>query len=533
MRCVMLAAFAGSCVALTSPTLFAGDAQIVYPIAAHSLSNPARANVPGMAGLQFTNFGRMHRSDGTAWVTVPVVSGAASAAQDQLVLVGHGTLGLVSAQEGVSTVDGSGTLLNLSSGAVPRINDASQWALAFTPASSTFARVVKSTAGGIATTANSFDAAPALGANAMYGPGFASHGITRTGAVSFQNDLIIDPDFSIGTRANLADNGATVVARVNQTVPLNQLGGSTLPLTALEFANTGSGTYHTSADGSKRLSLGDLGAATPGTQRVLLVNTAVVLQAGQVVAGFTITTIDECWMESNGDWFAKGTVTPVGGGATVQAIYRNGVQIARIGAPIFPGATENWTTFVDYKGDNYRRWAIVGVSSAPTLTNSVIVMSSKFVVARANDPVALELDGLFNDSLYLQGFRDRCFMGNDAFFYVGARLKNNNTATSSLGANVSMVRIALPGVPCSAADIADDAGNPLPTLSPNNGVNEGDYNAFFNNFFTDQSIGSPADIADDSGSPLPPFGPAGGTNNGVNEGDYNAFFNTFFSGCAG
>ncbi|CAN5741075.1 hypothetical protein BH11PLA1_BH11PLA1_20050 [soil metagenome] len=90
--------------------------------------------------------------------------------------------------------------------------------------------------------------------------------------------------------------------------------------------------------------------------------------------------------------------------------------------------------------------------------------------------------------------------------------------------------VAFVATKCSPADIADDAGNSPPTGS-NNGVNEGDYNAFFNNFFTNQAVGSPADIANDDGSFLPPFGPAGGTNNGVNEGDYNAFFNSFFSGC--
>ncbi|CAN5870659.1 hypothetical protein BH11PLA1_BH11PLA1_15440 [soil metagenome] len=84
---------------------------------------------------------------------------------------------------------------------------------------------------------------------------------------------------------------------------------------------------------------------------------------------------------------------------------------------------------------------------------------------------------------------------------------------------------------CQPADIADDQGNPLPSMNPNNGVNEGDYNAFFNNFFTNQAVGSPADIASDDGTPLPPFGPAGNPNNGVNEGDYNAFFNNFFNGC--
>ncbi|CAN5786773.1 hypothetical protein BH11PLA1_BH11PLA1_22880 [soil metagenome] len=84
---------------------------------------------------------------------------------------------------------------------------------------------------------------------------------------------------------------------------------------------------------------------------------------------------------------------------------------------------------------------------------------------------------------------------------------------------------------CAPADIADDAGNPLPGSAANSGVNEGDYNAFFNAFFTTAARGSLADIAGDDGNPLPPFGNESTVNSGVNEGDYNAFFNTFFNGC--
>jgi hypothetical protein len=41
------------------------------------------------------------------------------------------------------------------------------------------------------------------------------------------------------------------------------------------------------------------------------------------------------------------------------------------------------------------------------------------------------------------------------------------------------------------------------------------------------------DIADDQGVALPPFDTGGTTaaNNGVNEGDYNVFFNTLFLPC--
>lgn len=97
---------------------------------------------------------------------------------------------------------------------------------------------------------------------------------------------------------------------------------------------------------------------------------------------------------------------------------------------------------------------------------------------------------------------------------------------------------------CQPADIAYDIGwafDPTFFISiPNNGVNEGDYNAFFSaSGFFDQAgrglaaVGSACDIAYDSGDPLPPFGPVipNAANNGVNEGDYNCFFNNFFLGC--
>ncbi len=92
------------------------------------------------------------------------------------------------------------------------------------------------------------------------------------------------------------------------------------------------------------------------------------------------------------------------------------------------------------------------------------------------------------------------------------------------------VQKLMQGQRCSPADIADDAGNPLPSGLSNNGVNEGDYNAFFSaeGFFAG---GAFTDIAYDDGEPLPPFGQSQAANNGVNEGDYNAFFNSLFLPC--
>ncbi|MBL0870938.1 MAG: immunoglobulin domain-containing protein [Phycisphaerales bacterium] len=108
------------------------------------------------------------------------------------------------------------------------------------------------------------------------------------------------------------------------------------------------------------------------------------------------------------------------------------------------------------------------------------------------------------------------------------------------------VTLTITNTPCSPADIADDAGNPLPPFADctqtgaNSGINEGDYCAFFsaNGFFEQASMGVNAvgmfcDIADDQGQPLLPGGRSvnGAANSGVNEGDYNGFFNSFFVPC--
>jgi hypothetical protein len=97
---------------------------------------------------------------------------------------------------------------------------------------------------------------------------------------------------------------------------------------------------------------------------------------------------------------------------------------------------------------------------------------------------------------------------------------------------------------CSPADLACDTGEALISTNrgcTNNGINEGDYNAFFSagGFFEQSSqgpaaVGAFCDVAYDNGEALPPFGPEqiGPSNSGVNEGDYNLFFNTFFLPCS-
>ncbi len=126
---------------------------------------------------------------------------------------------------------------------------------------------------------------------------------------------------------------------------------------------------------------------------------------------------------------------------------------------------------------------------------------------------------------------DFCAMSGHV--HVGTSLVNNvplcvEASEATLRAVIDALDLALPIYVCQPADIAADDGTPLTRTNrglTNNGVTEGDYNAFFSGFFDALAY---TDIADDAGN-APPVG----VNNGVTEGDYNAFFRTFFDGCPG
>lgn len=117
-----------------------------------------------------------------------------------------------------------------------------------------------------------------------------------------------------------------------------------------------------------------------------------------------------------------------------------------------------------------------------------------------------------------------------SFVFFGDNTRSASGATFLTRVEVLTVPVEYAAA-CGPADIAFDDGTPLSAGAvgmSNSGVNEGDYNAFFNGFF---SAAANCDVAADDGTPLPPFG-VPGNNSGVNEGDYNAFINTFFGGCA-
>ncbi|CAN5805410.1 hypothetical protein BH11PLA1_BH11PLA1_17680 [soil metagenome] len=197
----------------------------------------------------------------------------------------------------------------------------------------------------------------------------------------------------------------------------------------------------------------------------------------------------------------------------------------------------------------------VAVTQNPQNVSACALDVASFTCAGNQNPGLLAFFWLYQDGA---GNWNNIFDGLNtdpgtgmAFSASGAGFPTMNLSGVTLGTHVNPVKIqciitgpcgsatttiatwTINSAPCGPCDIAYDDGTPLcdPTISTNSGVNEGDYNCFFNNFFTNQAVGSPADIACDDGTPLPPWGPGGCDNNGVNEGDYNCFFNYFFQGC--
>lgn len=89
---------------------------------------------------------------------------------------------------------------------------------------------------------------------------------------------------------------------------------------------------------------------------------------------------------------------------------------------------------------------------------------------------------------------------------------------------------------CSPADIAFGDGEPLPPVGVAGGFNPvgadgGDFDCFFNAYFSAVPANAVCDIAYGDGEPLPPFGAPGGFNPGVDGGDFDCFFNFYFAGC--
>ena len=448
----------GLACSLAAPASAAPVVELVYGAGTHYPSSakslvPANPNFPLVGGGRFKSWDvPMFRSPtSNNWIaTIGVTTAPALPAyQDQILLVGAGLTGSVIAQESVTTIDATDLYLGLSIAAQSaRINDSLDWAMTIrantatgiSTAGSNEDRVIKSIGGVISTLAKSNDAAPAISGSALWGttgnatPVFFAAGITNGGAVSFMATNIVD---ATTTSAGLSVDGTLATWRSGFDVPTGQI--SEPAVTWRDFSNN---KFVKSADGSSWIAQGRLNAPAENDVAVVL-NGIVVVQEGVVLANSSFTSavssVADAWMESNGDWYVRGANAD-----GIDWIVRNGSLIAFEGAPIFPGSSENWTTFLDMKGNNAGHYVIIGRTNNPdTKRDDVAVVDSKRVVARESDPVDANGDGIPDaGGPFLFQFQARGFVNNDLHSYFVARMKTNASDTTGItGNDASLFRV--------------------------------------------------------------------------------------------
>jgi hypothetical protein len=471
--------------ALLVAQALAGPVEVVFTNAGSDPTGP-RSLVPGTLGstdgLRLNNFGRMFRSPtSNQWCVVATMVGTGvTGTTDQVFIIGSGQTGFVQIREG-NTIAGGPEVLGFGVSAA-RVNDSGQWAIAFPAGSitSTTNSRLLTWNGSAFTMIRIGDTFPGI-ASTTYSGTFNSTNISNTGVTSFLASAAGFPGvFPIG------DSGTTLLLNQGVDAPAGQL--TPTPATWTTFTTD---RFYQDATLAHSIILGALGFDT-NTNLVAVVDGVVKVQKGFVIPGSTFTspvsTLADDWMESNGDWFVKGS------NADGQFwLVRNGVVIAATGDSITPGSSEHWlvnstNAFRDVKGDNRGNYIISGrTSNADTTRDDVLVLNGTRVLAHESDPVDLNGNGLADDDMFIgimQG--DRSAFNNDGYYYFGPRVKNGAGTSPSQS---TFLRVQAITLHCAAdyngdgdtgtdSDIAAFfaclAGNCCPTCGSADFNNDGD-----------------------------------------------------------
>ena len=413
-----------------------GQIQPVLASRDHAPTGPLSL-IPGTADARISNISTVYRSAVTdKWNTVASIVDPAdtAATRDQVIVFGQGSSWGIAAREGV-TEFAPGEFIDLSSGLPqPRFNDDGKWALAFTlqPSSAGQARVVRWNGSSFDVIARTGDTPAAFPFIAAWGNALTDASIDNAGNIGFVATNFINADFG-GTEAIIGPQN-NVLMRTFETVPSGQSAGAVN--TALDVDT---GTYQSDASGTNWLWLGEVNTIST-EDKVLVVNNAVVIQEGSIIAGSSFTSpvssISAASMEPSGQWLARGSNAD----GQTWVVY-NGAVVARSGTPIFTGSTENWTSFVDMKADGRGNHIVVGNGNNPDgLINSVVVVNNERVIVRESDGV--DFTGDSNPDFFIGTFRDRCIFSPDGFFYFAFSLKSSAAATANTTGNrASLMRV--------------------------------------------------------------------------------------------
>jgi hypothetical protein len=440
---VVACGLAGSLAAMRAS---AEPVQMVIAIATHAPTSAKSAipgAIPGGAGAQtdprFTNMNvrSYHSPSGSRWI---IGAGTNLAAPQNVLVTGSGlniSGGALAARETVSVTTTGDPFLTNTLQRIPRINDAGHWALATGSTGGT--RKVVLFNGTDLVTLFGVDSATPGDAGVTFGGTFNSVGITQDDHVGFMG-TVGGVTSTIGPWGVYSTVGAgTTIISPGFGVPEDQ--GD---FAMAQWVGATTDGFSQDATGAHWLVLGKLATAATIDQ-VVVVDNHVKLQEGYSIpgSGFTslVSTISDAYMESNGDWYARGSNADAS-----TWVLRNGVVVAVSGGSVTPGSSEHWkinTSFRDVKGNPNGYFVISGLTDNADLSKAeALVLNGRRVLARLSDPVDLNADGAFAGSLFLHTIQDKGTYCADGYFYFSSRLKAVGTGTTTtLGNNASFLRV--------------------------------------------------------------------------------------------
>jgi PKD repeat protein len=409
------------------------------------------AAVPGLPGFEFEpgtgtlHFDRVFGSPNGNWV-LTANNNSASTADDEMLLANN----VVRVREGFAWPGGAELIgtIDTSIG----VNDAGTFVFATNTDAVTTADdvVVSVTVGDVVTVIREGDAYPTI-TGAILGATLDTPSVVSDGTVAFRANLTGVPT----TEDQMIALGSTVLGQQGVTVPT----GTT---ETWEFFDVND--YFLTHDGSHWLAQGDLTGDT-NFDDVVVVDGTIVVQEGLVLPGTTfpepvdLNGIVGVFMAPNGDWFVRGNndVTEA------DWVYSNSGLLATRGDPIYTGATELWddTTFADlfflHVGDSNGNYIIGGVTDAADVSaNAVLVINNQAVIARENDPIDLDGNGVFDDDTYIHTFgNDDGYLSDDGLFYFVANIRNGaGTVTGQGFFSIDVTPITNPNTPPTLLNVA-------------------------------------------------------------------------------
>ncbi len=234
------------------------------------------------------------------------------------------------------------------------------------------------------------------------------------------------------------------------------------------WENFDSDLFYVDATAMNWLAQGDTSAGTTADD-LLVVNGTAVIQEGQILAGTDFLTpvaapsttagIIFPEMMSNGDWYCRGTNTDAEEDWVLKGNGASFSVIARLGDEITPGAGEHWDdatgnasdsfapTFQFVAGNNQGDYVVAGrTDNIDTRVNTVLVINGQTVVARENDPVDLDGNGIFDDGAYIRTIStDAAVLTDGGLLYFMADLRADGTrGLSGSGTSIGEALVVLP-----------------------------------------------------------------------------------------